>query len=164
MMKLSTSVPEKEWTIHRATANNLREKTDFYPTAAKFSTWCFFPFFLLTFIQPSWGVWAKTTWRLDFSNRGISLFDSEEEVSWMRFWAIAVTVVCAGVSVDGSIVWGAWFSSASLSSSPELEESELTAGGGEQGVQHLGLVFAKFPFFDFVCSDGKEFCRCPVRW
>lgn len=42
MMKLSTSVPEKEWTIHGATANNLRAKNDFYPTGAEISTWCFF--------------------------------------------------------------------------------------------------------------------------
>ena len=164
MMKLSTSVPEKGWTIHRATTINLRAKTNNYPTGAKFSTRCFFPFFLLTFIQASWGVWAKTTWRLEFSIFGDSFSESEDEVSWGRFWELAVTWVCPILSLGVSIGWGAWSGSESLSPSFDPGELELPVGGGGQGAQCLGLVFAKNPFFDLAVSDGQEFCRCPVRW
>ena len=140
------------------------KNTDLYPEWAEASTRSFFPFLFLTSTQPSWGEWAITTWRLGFSKGGPFFSESEEEVIWMHFWAMAVSEECARPSVEGTTEWGAWSNSASLPSSLELEDSESTTRGGELGAHRLGLGLERLSLFFFAGRDGRAFYRCLDWW
>ena len=137
-------------------------KTDLYPEWVEVSTRSFFPFLFLTLTHPSRGEWATITWRLGFSEGGPSFSESEEEVKWARLWAMAKSEECASPSLEGTTACGAWSKSASLASSSEQEESESTAGGGEQGAHRLDLCLERFSFFFFAGREWQVDSRCPV--